>query len=183
MNNYSILGLNTGATLIEIKAKFRTLSKQLHPDVNGGDKNKTDRFVIVLAAYEALLKGDSGEQKEQAQRQQARQQAYAYQNRPKKASYRFESIRKDDKYYLIRFHLENVEVIRIYGKNGMRVGTFSTGDVDGYTNLLLSFEDAKNADYVFECRLFDIRGNSAVHTYKVTPPKVGLFQKFKNLFK
>lgn len=57
MNNYEILGLKKGATLKEIKAKFRELAKKHHPDKGGNQAT----FVKINNAYEALLKGDSGE--------------------------------------------------------------------------------------------------------------------------
>lgn len=193
MNNYSILGLNKGATLIEIKAKFRLLSKQLHPDVNGGDKNKTDRFVIVLAAYEALLKGDSGETKDDyfsgGQRAQANQAAYnqaqkqqAYQKK-KDATYRFISIKKEGDFYLVKVNLDGVYQVEICGKNHKQVGSYTTSHVHGNVNLTVSSEAAKKAEYMFRITFYDAEGNWAEKTFKVTPPKVSLYQKFKNLFK
>jgi molecular chaperone DnaJ len=50
---YSILGLKPGATEEEIKAQFRKLAKEYHPDA-GGDET---RFKEIVEAYEALLKG------------------------------------------------------------------------------------------------------------------------------
>ena len=195
-SNYVILGLKSGATLQEIKSKFRSLSKQLHPDVNGGDKSKTDRFVIVLAAYEALLKGDSGEkenfynggqrgQAQQAAYNQAQKQRdyYAAQQAKKKATYRFINIKKEGDFYLVRLHLDGVYQIEICGKNRKQVGNYSTSHVYGDVNLKVSLADAKKAEYMFRITLYDGRGQWADITYKVTPPKVSLYQKFKNLFK
>ena len=48
MNNYQVLGLKGSETKDEIKSKFRSLSKQLHPDVNGGDSSKTKKFIEKL---------------------------------------------------------------------------------------------------------------------------------------
>ncbi len=171
-SNYVILGLKSGATLQEIKSKFRSLSKQLHPDVNGGDKSKTDRFVIVLAAYEALLKGESGEKENFYNRGQK-----------KPAEYRFVSIKKDTEFYLVRLHLDDVYKVEIHGKNYKKIGSYKTSHVIGEVNLTVAFEEAKKADYMFRITLYDVKGNSAEITYKVEPPKVSLFQKFKNLFK
>jgi len=50
---YSILGLKPGATEEEIKAQFRKLAKEHHPDA-GGDEAQ---FKEIVEAYEALLKG------------------------------------------------------------------------------------------------------------------------------
>lgn len=54
MNNYyAILGLKSGATLVEIKSAYRKLAKKHHPDRNGGDDKQ---FVKILEAYEILKK-------------------------------------------------------------------------------------------------------------------------------
>lgn len=52
-----VLGLQSGATKDEVKSKFYTLAKQVHPDVKAGGAAETDAFtfVEVLAAYEALI--------------------------------------------------------------------------------------------------------------------------------
>jgi hypothetical protein len=52
-----VLGLQSGATKNEVKSKFYTLAKQVHPDVKAGGAAETDAFtfVEVLAAYEALI--------------------------------------------------------------------------------------------------------------------------------
>jgi hypothetical protein len=49
--------LQSGATKNEVKSKFYTLAKQVHPDVKAGGAAETDAFtfVEVLAAYEALI--------------------------------------------------------------------------------------------------------------------------------
>ncbi len=166
MCNYSILGLKSGATVIEIKAKFRSLSKQLHPDINGGDKSKTDRFIAVLAAYEALLKGDSGEKK-------VKQNFYQKESRkPKVATYRFEGIKKDDVGYIISFYVEEVNRIVIRGKNGEKIGTYNTEGREGIVRLEVLFKAAKEAKYIFNITLLDKRGNWATVTYKVKNPSM-----------
>ena len=52
-----VLGLQSGATKNEVKSKFYTLAKQVHPDVKAGGAADTGAFtfVEVLAAYEALI--------------------------------------------------------------------------------------------------------------------------------
>ena len=190
MNNYTILGLAKGAPLKEVKAKFRSLSKQLHPDVNGGDTKKTEKFVIILAAYDALIKGDIGEEVKDTfaeQRKQRERAHYAAQQarhtKVKTAQYRFINIKKEGDFYLVRFHLDGVHRVEMYGKNGKQVGYYTTSNVYGEVNLTVALEAAKKADYVLKITLYDARDNSASVTYKVTPPKVSLYQKFKNLFK
>ena len=48
------LGLATNATGAEIKARYKQLVKQHHPDANGGDRGSEDRFRDVLQAYRVL---------------------------------------------------------------------------------------------------------------------------------
>jgi molecular chaperone DnaJ len=56
---YKVLGVSDSATAKEIKAAYRKLSKQFHPDSNPGAE---DRFKEVSAAYDVL--GDPEKRKE-----------------------------------------------------------------------------------------------------------------------
>src|SRR5690606_14452876 len=51
---YDVLGVSRDADDKEIKAAFRRLAKQYHPDRNQGDKEAELRFKEVNEAYEAL---------------------------------------------------------------------------------------------------------------------------------
>ena len=51
---YKLLGLTRTATVFEIKASYRKLAMELHPDRNGSDPIKTARFRTISAAYEIL---------------------------------------------------------------------------------------------------------------------------------
>jgi molecular chaperone DnaJ len=51
---YEILGLSRGASEQDIKAAFRRLAKDCHPDRNGGDKAAEQKFKELGEAYEAL---------------------------------------------------------------------------------------------------------------------------------
>lgn len=53
-NPYEVLGLAQSATQAEIKAAYRNLAKELHPDVNPGDTIVEQRFKEVTAAYDML---------------------------------------------------------------------------------------------------------------------------------
>jgi molecular chaperone DnaJ len=51
---YEVLGLSRGASEQDIKASFRRLAKDCHPDRNQGDKNAEHKFKELNEAYEAL---------------------------------------------------------------------------------------------------------------------------------
>ncbi|MCS7170070.1 MAG: DnaJ domain-containing protein, partial [Candidatus Kapabacteria bacterium] len=48
---YDILGVSRSATLEEIKAAYRKLALQYHPDRNPGNKEAEERFKEVAEAY------------------------------------------------------------------------------------------------------------------------------------
>ena len=51
---YAILGVSHTAELIDIKTAYKRLAVKHHPDKNLHDDNATERFKVVLEAYEAL---------------------------------------------------------------------------------------------------------------------------------
>jgi curved DNA-binding protein CbpA len=51
---YQVLGVSSDAADEEIKAAFRRLAKQLHPDLNPGDAATEGRLQNVIRAYETL---------------------------------------------------------------------------------------------------------------------------------
>jgi DnaJ-class molecular chaperone len=51
---YELLGVDRGADIEDIKRAYRTLAKELHPDVNAGDAAAADRFKEITAAYNLL---------------------------------------------------------------------------------------------------------------------------------
>mmetsp|Transcript_28915 Transcript_28915/g.66209 ORF Transcript_28915/g.66209 Transcript_28915/m.66209 type:complete len:219 (+) Transcript_28915:317-973(+) len=52
---YNLLSVSSSATASEIKLSYRRLALALHPDRNGGDRTKTDRFRMVTDAYDILV--------------------------------------------------------------------------------------------------------------------------------
>jgi curved DNA-binding protein CbpA len=52
---YAILGISPQATVADIKLAYRTLAKQLHPDVVGDNAAKQLQFIEVKKAYETLM--------------------------------------------------------------------------------------------------------------------------------
>ena len=48
------LGLDVDATKSEIKARFKTLAKRHHPDVNGGDTSSEEKLRDIITAYNYL---------------------------------------------------------------------------------------------------------------------------------
>jgi molecular chaperone DnaJ len=51
---YKILGVEKSATAPQIKKKYRTLARELHPDKNKGDKKLEEQFKAVSEAYDIL---------------------------------------------------------------------------------------------------------------------------------
>ncbi|HEY6577969.1 MAG TPA: J domain-containing protein [Rhizomicrobium sp.] len=51
---FDILNLESGATLHQIKARYKELVKRFHPDANGGDRGAEERLKRVIQAYGVL---------------------------------------------------------------------------------------------------------------------------------
>jgi len=60
-NPYIVLGLSPSASDADIRAAFRKLAKQYHPDRNPDDKKAEDKFKEVSAAFDII--GDSEQRK------------------------------------------------------------------------------------------------------------------------
>ncbi|MDX2216213.1 MAG: J domain-containing protein [Oculatellaceae cyanobacterium bins.114] len=53
---YRLLGLRTGASYDEIKASYRRLARQYHPDVNPGNPQQAkEKFIQLSEAYRQLM--------------------------------------------------------------------------------------------------------------------------------
>jgi tetratricopeptide (TPR) repeat protein len=52
---YRLLGLRSGASFADIKASYRRLAQQYHPDINPGDSKAKEKFIAVTEAYKLLL--------------------------------------------------------------------------------------------------------------------------------
>ena len=52
--SFAVLDLDGGEPGIEIKARYKSLVKQLHPDANGGDRSSEDRLRQIIQAYHYL---------------------------------------------------------------------------------------------------------------------------------
>jgi len=50
----SVLNLEEGASLHEIKLRYKELVKRFHPDANGGDRGAEERLKQVIKAYSVL---------------------------------------------------------------------------------------------------------------------------------
>lgn len=48
------LNLHPNATLAEVKARYKVLAKELHPDRNGGDSQAEERLKVINLAYSDL---------------------------------------------------------------------------------------------------------------------------------
>lgn len=51
---YAIMGVEFGSSLADVTASFRTKAKQLHPDVNNGDRSSEPELRRMLEAYQFL---------------------------------------------------------------------------------------------------------------------------------
>lgn len=51
---YKILGVDKDASAAEIKKKYRSLARRLHPDITKGDTKLEEKFKAVSEAYETL---------------------------------------------------------------------------------------------------------------------------------
>src|SRR5258706_15396841 len=51
---YKVLGITPDATFKEIKAVYRKMALQYHPDKNPGDLNASEMFKMINEAYEFL---------------------------------------------------------------------------------------------------------------------------------
>lgn len=54
MKYYKILGLDSLATMEEIKAAYRALAMKYHPDRNPNNKEAEDKFKQIQTAYDVL---------------------------------------------------------------------------------------------------------------------------------
>jgi hypothetical protein len=52
--SFTVLDLEGDEGGVEIKARYKTLVKQLHPDANGGDRSSEDRLRQIIQAYHYL---------------------------------------------------------------------------------------------------------------------------------
>ena len=58
MDLYIVLGVAREASDADIKRAYRRLARQLHPDINPGDREAAVRFRQILHAYETLIDPD-----------------------------------------------------------------------------------------------------------------------------
>jgi len=59
-NALAVLDLKAPVTFAEVKARYKTLVKRLHPDANGGDKSAEERLKVVNQAYSILKAASLG---------------------------------------------------------------------------------------------------------------------------
>ena len=64
---YKLLNVSRNATSGEIKKSFRKLALLYHPDTNGGDRLKTEKYKEIFKAYETLSEDSSRQHYDQMQ--------------------------------------------------------------------------------------------------------------------
>lgn len=52
---YRMLGLRSSATFADVKASYRRLAQQYHPDINPNDQKAKEKFIALTEAYKLLL--------------------------------------------------------------------------------------------------------------------------------
>jgi tetratricopeptide (TPR) repeat protein len=52
---YRVLGLRSGASFSDIKASYRKLAQQYHPDINPNDNKAKEKFIALTEAYKFLM--------------------------------------------------------------------------------------------------------------------------------
>ncbi len=57
--SYELFGLNSSASIDEIKSIYRQLAKKIHPDLNPHDPKARDRFNTLNQAYQLLIAAHS----------------------------------------------------------------------------------------------------------------------------
>ncbi|MBO3457851.1 J domain-containing protein [Aetokthonos hydrillicola Thurmond2011] len=62
---YRLLGLRSGAAFADIKASYRRLARQYHPDINPDDSQAKEKFIALTEAYKLLLQVVSPEETDQ----------------------------------------------------------------------------------------------------------------------
>src|SRR5947208_13854736 len=58
MDLYSLLGVERGASLAEIKRAYKRLARRYNPDINPGDRTAAAHFRQIAEAYETLSDPD-----------------------------------------------------------------------------------------------------------------------------
>lgn len=65
---YALLGVGKDANAAEIKKKYRSLARELHPDKNPGDAAAEERFKSVSEAYDILSDDDKRKEYDEARK-------------------------------------------------------------------------------------------------------------------
>jgi len=67
---YQVLGLKSGASVDEVKAAYRRLARQYHPDFNPDDRQAREKFIALTEAYKLLISLVQPTQNEESSKQQ-----------------------------------------------------------------------------------------------------------------
>jgi len=67
---YQLLGLKSGASVDEVKAAYRHLARQYHPDFNPDDRQAREKFIALTEAYKLLISLVQPTQNQESSKQQ-----------------------------------------------------------------------------------------------------------------
>lgn len=179
MKNYQILGLESTATIAEVKAKFKKLSLIHHPD-RGGD---TNMFIKIRQAYEAILEPKSPfdidiETMYKRDFQEFKRRQEEERQKRKKGRYTFGKISLVGNAYRFEIVLLNIYSVAFFSGT-VNMKTIVTYGEDGRNYFYLTKKEVKEANYLIKIKLLDLLDGSVEKEFKITPPPT-FFQKIIN---
>ena len=75
---YAILGLHPEANKIDIRKAYRSLAKQMHPDVAQAEVRASNSFILVKEAYEVLYNSETREKYDLSRKAFVREDKFNY---------------------------------------------------------------------------------------------------------
>ncbi len=142
MDPYQVLGVAKDAAQPDIRAAYRKLAKELHPDLNPGNKQAEERFKEVSAAYDLLSDPDKRARFDKGEIDATGAE------RPQQRSYRHYADSGEGSRYGSASGFDDYEDLSdvfadLFGRQG-RQGSFRARGRDAHYRLDVGFLDAVN---------------------------------------